>query len=60
MEETVEVIKNITELKESTIIIETEKTFTQKLEILLNSSFHEKYEIKLNPLNIRLLLDILK
>ena len=60
MEEINEVIKNTEELKESIIIDEVVKTFSQKLEILLNSSFQEKYEIKLNPEIITLLLNILK
>jgi hypothetical protein len=66
MDKTVEAIKTIEELKtneelnEKTVIIEIVKTFSQKLEILLNSSFQEKYEIKLNPSIITLLLNILK
>jgi hypothetical protein len=60
MEKTDENIKVITELKKSPIIIDDIKTFSQKLEILLNTSFQEKYEIKLNQLNITLLFNILK
>ena len=41
-------------------IINTNKTFSERLQILLSSSFDKKYEIKLNPVLIKLLLTILK
>ena len=55
-----ESIKVTEELKEPIIIVDVVKTFSEKLEILLSSSFQEKYEIKLDPLIIKLLLNILK